>query len=1004
MKTINAKRIAAVAASLLMGLAFAGTGGVTWSNIPIINNQGQPVVQIVVGSTAQPSDGVVAANIAAVLGNLAFTSVNVTATPGGLSNVHCVVTTPTCTLTNQQVWFNEHGFSAPSGSYSFTALIGSVFNAGLTLGSPSNTKSLATSSSYGYPVTSTVALALSPQTSPYSGGPTPPYSQTVTASTNGGGMSSSGFGGTGFRSGQIDSMLEVTNSQLPALLNNWGSYGESSQLWITGEPVFDQASGVNNFAVFDAGGAYQVLFNKPIPYRTAGNAINNANIQFLGKNWTVLNYQLPGTSKWNSAVSATASASSSNAVLGGALSLAASLTPVQTIYVGHNVSSGGFTVSLTDLGQPNSGGTSQASINLYYNGTLTNTTQISPGNTTKFQVGSHTVYVKVNQTFAGLYAYQKWAKMQLYSNVFNITDNAALNTTNANGWTARLWWTNSTGSAGIDNELSSIVIYNTTPSSNPLLPGQSFTFVTPNMTNWKVSFVGSTLGNNFDPATFALSTTTTGYANNGAINGVHTPLANLTQQPTPELVVSSQIPNAFSYAGQVGGQLVYNLEPYQVQQVANGVASNGMTSGGSGVNKAVVTLTSTNGDANVVTATNPLTVTVTGYTTSTFAGGSSNTLSTNSVTFYGLPSGTNSIGLGENLYNVTNIYLSRVVPLVNANVVNYGTGIAGAANAIGNTMAVLSVQSPQLMYIQTSGQSNYHLTSGSTVSYNQQNGQPTETFSLSPVTPSSIFGSHQYFTYALTENAVPGSTSTSDMLEIGVFNNTAGIGTSPYFQLNTSLSNNRNNLTYVSSQSNQVNAPVGFYTERGTKVASISPSSVTLDLAKAVDTLQFVVGPTSGTSSNATSLTTQVGPVGVGQAVPGFANLTVSKVNATCAFSSTSCSVSGLSNLTATPSVTSAITPVAGGLNTATTPLAVLDSNANSASTLIVVGSKYVNSVAAQIFAQNSALNASFGPGSAPVVSAEGTNRILVAGYSANQTVQAGNQFINDLLQAAGSV
>jgi len=69
---------------------------------------------------------------------------------------------------------------------------------------------------------------------------------------------------------------------------------------------------------------------------------------------------------------------------------------------------------------------------------------------------------------------------------------------------------------------------------------------------------------------------------------------------------------------------------------------------------------------------------------------------------------------------------------------------------------------------------------------------------------------------------------------------------------------------------------------------------------------------------------------------------------------------------------------------------------------LIVIGSSYVNSVAAQIFAQNPSFAKTFGPGSV-VVQAFGSNRILVAGYTANQTVQAGNEFIQDLLSAASS-
>ncbi len=1012
MKTINAKRIAAVAASLLIGLAFAGTG-VTWNNIPIINNQGQPVVQVVVGSAAQPSDGVVAANIAAVLGNLAFTSVNVTASvsQSSLSKVNCVVTTPQCTLTNQQVWFNEKGFTAPSGSYAFTALIGSVFNGAVNLGSPQNTKTLQSSTTYTYPgafANNQPGLQMSPVASPYSGSVTPPAPQTVTASSNGGGLSSSGFGGTGFRLSGNDNLLQVTSSQLPSLLTNWGSYGESTTLWFTGIPVFDQSTSpaVNNFAVFDVGGAYQAMFNKPIQWRTGSNSINNAAINFMGANWTILNYKLPGASAWNRYTTQTLQSpatASGNAMLGGAISLASTLTPVQTVYVGHNITSGGFTVSLTDLGQPNSSGTSQASVNVFYNGTLTNTTQLAPGVTTKFTVGMHNIYVKVNQTFAGLYAYQKWAKFQLYSNVMNVTDNTALNQTNANGWTARLWWTNTTNGAGsMPNALAGIVVYNTSPNNNPLLPGQTFKIATPNMTNYQLNFVGSTLGTNFDPVTFTTGTTTTSYQNlgsNPATTGLGN-IANLTQQPSPTLTVSSgSVTGAFTYAGQVSSQLYYNLVPYKLNEVANGITAGSLLSTGVnaiGVTTDNVLLTSTNGDASIITPSNPLTVTVVGYTTSSQAGGVSNTLASNSVTFYALPGGSNSVGLGELLYNVTNMYFSRPVPLLDANVVTY----TPPTTAVGNTLAYLSSTTPYLMYYSQSGQSNYRLTSGSSVNYNQQNGQPIEYFNLSASTVSGVSGtSKQYFTYKVTEYPVPAITSTNDVLELGIYNSSTGISASPYFQLNTSVAGTKNNATYVSSQGTSVNAPQGFMTERGSKVASISPTSVTLDLAKAVDTLQFVVSPTIGYNASTSSTTTSVGPVGIGQAVPGVANLTVSKVNATCAFTATSCNVTGLGNLTATPSQTQAVTPVY--LHTDTTPLVVLDSQANPAATLIVVGSKYVNSVAGQVFAQNPSLNSSFGPSSV-VVSAEGTNRILVAGYSANQTVQAGNQFIQQLLQAAG--
>ncbi|MFH1257501.1 MAG: S-layer protein [Candidatus Micrarchaeota archaeon] len=76
MKSMNVKRIAAVASGLTMlGMAFAGaavsvdTAGV--SSFPFFS-AGEPNVKVVIGSKAKPEDVVVGANIAAVIGNLAY--------------------------------------------------------------------------------------------------------------------------------------------------------------------------------------------------------------------------------------------------------------------------------------------------------------------------------------------------------------------------------------------------------------------------------------------------------------------------------------------------------------------------------------------------------------------------------------------------------------------------------------------------------------------------------------------------------------------------------------------------------------------------------------------------------------------------------------------------------------------------------------------------------------------------------------------------------------------
>ncbi|MEM4066606.1 MAG: hypothetical protein QXV17_07085, partial [Candidatus Micrarchaeaceae archaeon] len=344
---------------------------------------------------------------------------------------------------------------------------------------------------------------------------------------------------------------------------------------------------------------------------------------------------------------------------------------------------------------------------------------------------------------------------------------------------------------------------------------------------------------------------------------------------------------------------------------------------------------------------------------------------------------------------------------ITANVLPYSDSFA-AANQVttSNTLTVnpgalplasLTYYGPTLAY--TVPQYSYYMAPSaltSSVKYTGESGYNVPfTLTPNPSLPTPPSAATHYFTYTMPEITEP-ATGTPNANVIMYLTNSSTLLSSPLYWLNTTAGYN-NALEYNSSQGNIVKAPAGFRTERGSEVASISTTSVTYDMAKGLDTLQFIVGPASSTISTTTKT---YGPFGVGQEIQIIPNVTIANVTATCTFGTTSCSVTGLSNLTATPSVTSAITPVS--INTASTPLAVLDTNANPASTLIVIGSKFVNTIAAQIFAQNPSLDSSFGPGSV-IVQAFGTNRILVAGYTANETVQAGNTFIQDLLTAAGS-
>jgi hypothetical protein len=1014
MKTLNAKRIAAVVAgAALLGVGLAFAGPITFQNIPIINNNGQPVVQIVVGSSAKPSDGVVAANIAAAIGNLAFTSVPVTASVNQTQANKVLgvsVSSSSYTLSNQQVWLNESGIvSSSSTSYVFGALIGSVLNQAVILNSPQSTKTLqGAGTQYSFPETTTTST--SPAASPYTSAGSVPFITSVVASNNGGGVSfPSGFSVGG--SPLNDNLLEITNSQLPTLASNFGGNGESTYLWLTGFPVFDQGTSgalVNKFMLMDAGGAYQATFSTPIQDSGNSNSTQiNVPIKLLGQNYTIINESPAGShAVGGHAGSFGTSVVSTSVVAGGHIFLASSLAPIQTIYVGHNISSGPWTVELTDLGQPNSNGLSPASLSVMYNGQLTNTSSVQPGTTTKFNVTGKTLYVNVNATFAGLYAYQKWAKMQLYTNVFEVQSGHQYNqTTNGNGWYDTLLWTNTSGSGGA-KALQSIIIYNTSPGN--LGVGQSFTFIE-NPQRYKLTFLGDTLGSaNFDSVTVTSTNQgSTIYQNLGSIVTPGLSITNITE-PVQLLTTTSQIPNAFTYAGQTSSSVQYDLTPYKLNEDANAVSTTaaGFLTANDAVNSVILSYAGDNalGAGNWITVSNPLTVLITGYAT-----GASTSPTTQSIPFN---APTQTIPLTTKLYNVTGIQLNRALPGSLSINVTAGNSLVTVANSI-VLASLVNLGTPGVLY-NVNGQ-NYEsmsVTATGNVIYNQQNGQTTNTFVLTtvPAGHQPAVGVGQYFQYTIGEVAVPTNTAAVDGITIGIDNSTSGPISSQQFQLNysaaygtagstTFYTGSRDNVTYTSSAGTVLNnVQAQFRTEKGSQVVSIGPGQDTFNLAKLTDMLQFSVtlgnSTTTGTSSKSYTL---YGPYTVGQ-VTNIPNVSIAKVAANVVLGSTGTSytVSGIGNLTATPSVATATQPVLLS-SLPTTPLVVLDSAANPGSNLILIGSGYVNTLSQQI---QKSYNVSMTPAT-QLVQTYGNNRILIAGYYANQTTAAGNSFIQQLYAQA---
>jgi hypothetical protein len=630
-------------------------------------------------------------------------------------------------------------------NYNFTTLIGSVLNRAITLGSPSNTKALQSGVGGLYAFQHGFSTVNSPQDSPYTAAGYVPTSTSVVATANGGGVSFTSFTASGQTQ---DNLLQITNAQFPALLGNSGSYGENEYLWLTGFPVYDQQTSpsVQNFALIDAGGAYQVTFNKPIhePYYVIGggtgtgttpgaNAVNNATIQLLGQNWTIVSYTLPSGIPSSNTV----------AVHGGKLTLKSS--------------SSSNTLFLIDGG------------------------------------------------------------------VFNITTDP--------GWDVNLLWVNISGS-GHYTDLQSIIIYNTTPVT--LTPGQSYRFIQ-NPQVYKVLFAGDTNSNNYDALSVSsIYSSSITYQNLGKpSNGLGTGYISNITEPSQMLVLTSQIPNAFSYVGQMSNQATYLLTPYEINEVVHS------SPGGTPV-RVVLSEPWNVIPINFITPANPLIVTITGYPTST-----STAPSSTSLVFTSQPVNGVSLTTPINFYNITAIKLSRGLPYI----------MIATYNSTGTELAWLTSMWYYLIY-PVLGSSYYGATSNTNIVYNQYNGQPTTVFSFTGGTNLATHPPYSFYSYQMPEYSVPGSISPQDKFGFSILNSTAGASATPLFQINYSQALTPNNVTYVSGQGVNMNAGAGFISERGSKVAAISPTQLTFDLSKNIDTLKFFVGSANAILSVTTSTST----------------------------------------------------------------------------------------------------------------------------------------------------
>ncbi len=483
-----------------------------------------------------------------------------------------------------------------------------------------------------------------------------------------------------------------------------------------------------------------------------------------------------------------------------------------------------------------------------------------------------------------------------------------------------------------------------------------------------------------------MSTGSETYYNNGGNIGKDGTPSNITE-PAELLTLQSQINNAFSYGGQTSSILTYVLTPYELVYTSNsaGYAANGMGSN-------VVLSYTAPGSANFISASHTVSVQIKGFTSAANAANGIN-FTEPSITFTAPSS--NQL-LTTPLYSVTGITINNGRAFPTNSIGSFSVAVENVV-APANVLSTLTQIAPLALLSQTNGYNKTYTTPNGNTLYNQQNGQQTNVYiNLGSGASGNL---NQFYTFNVAEQPVPQNSVATDSLGFGVYNTTGSQGNAQLLQMNYSVNGQHNNVTYASSQALSIPVQAGFRTEKGSKVASISPSGDTFDMATAVDQLQFALTNT-GSNSVVTKSTSTFGPYTVGQAT-NLPNVSIAAVNATPVLSGAAqYQINGVNALTVITSVQSATTPVLLKNLSSTAPLVVLDAQANQGSNLILVGSGYVNTLSQQL---ESAYNVQVTSGSTPIMQAYGGNRILVAGYSANDTLSAANSFINQLYTLAAS-
>jgi hypothetical protein len=944
-KSIDAKKIAAVTAGVaLLGASLLAAAPIMYGNTEIINAQGKPVVKVVVGANAKASDGVAAANIAAVIGSLAYKSQTVTAQLQGspTCSVGAAGAGGACTVSDKKVALEitTPGTSIVAGAYGFRTYM------------------------YGFldDNTSTEDNQLADGSAKKITGDNFVSFQDAKSSISS-------------VSGQFTTKQEayVKTGSAPTFYTDVKKYKIIPQtLNYVIKFEHDTFNGIptctwsNVYSSTTAGmTTTSSLEGNCTPTESYMMSRQRLKVKYLGEDWIV------------SEMKPLDSPSS--------IKLAKESTPAQIVYAGQNVTAGAYIVKLADLTIPYGTTDSQAVLQIYdANNNLVKEDTVTTATAKEITLpNADKITIRVYKTAPGLTA-AKWAEMSVLSQELTLTNGRTVDSDLNKNWTVSLAW--GTSSGGIYNfTLKNITM---TGSSLPTLAaGESINMIgSPAL--FKMAFSGTTLTD------ASRDTLQYSFIQNPSYYGSESDTNAIASDPLIRYyvcAVSAKKAFAFTTAPASSDDRskvcfgLGNATPLLYEKPDKGYIR--------------YVPTTTTGLNVILNLTHNITV---------FNGTGWQILLNDSIGNY--------INLTKNWTDIAGVnYTFRFQPTVNysyenatdlwtvtnSNITSIPTGSYAMFNKtdIGGSCGVDSTICLRLInasYMPTSVPYPFDL-ENATLVYNIQDNS-AENGNLTFRTTGVDSGTLQ-----VTEFANKGGGSTQSSLAT-TFTNISFVanGTATTFK-SSSGSETKIDATYLTATgtSSASEFEAGYMSQRGSTIDSRASNSITLKMAKKLGEFQYQISA-SGANTTSAGVST-VNLAEGGQVSVQDSTVKVKTITETVG----ACTVSG-----GNASCTVDKSPMKAVLDTgaasgdfsvpyklgATDRLVVLDSEAPSAESLILVGGQLVNTVTARTI---SGTDVKVDRPGVKVVKAVTDQRIVVAGYTADDTSAAASQFISELLAKA---